>query len=33
VHDIKGSMAHTAMLPPDQCAAIRGTNATRLFKL
>jgi aminocarboxymuconate-semialdehyde decarboxylase len=33
VHDIKGSMAHTAMLPPDQCAAIRGSNATRLFKL
>lgn len=33
VHDIKGSMAHTAMLPPDQCAAIRGANATRLFKL
>jgi aminocarboxymuconate-semialdehyde decarboxylase len=33
VHDIKGSMAHTAMLPQDQCNAIRGANATRLFKL
>lgn len=33
VHDIKGSLAHTAALPKDQCEAIRGGNAKRVFKL
>ncbi len=33
VHDIKGSLAHTAALPKDQCDAIRGGNAKRVFKL
>jgi aminocarboxymuconate-semialdehyde decarboxylase len=33
VHDIKGSLAHTAALPPDQMTAIRGGNAKRVFKL
>jgi aminocarboxymuconate-semialdehyde decarboxylase len=33
VHDIKGSLAHTASLPKDQCDAIRGGNAKRVFKL
>ena len=31
VHDIAGSLAHTAALPADQRDAIRGANATRLF--
>ena len=33
VHDVAGSLANTAALPPDQCDAIRGTNAIRLFGL
>lgn len=33
VHDIKGSLAHTAALPKDQCDAIRGANAKRVFKI
>jgi aminocarboxymuconate-semialdehyde decarboxylase len=31
VHDITGSLAHTAMLPADQRDAIRGTTAQGLF--
>jgi aminocarboxymuconate-semialdehyde decarboxylase len=33
VHDVAGSLANTAALPPDQCAAIRGTTALGLFGL
>jgi aminocarboxymuconate-semialdehyde decarboxylase len=33
VHDVQGSLANTAILPPDQREAIRGGNATRLFGL
>ena len=33
VHDVAGSLANTAALPPDQRDAIRGTNALRLFGL
>ena len=33
VHDIDGSLANTAALPPDERDAIRGTTATRLFGL
>jgi aminocarboxymuconate-semialdehyde decarboxylase len=33
VHDIEGSLAHTAMLPADERDAIRGTNAAKLFDL
>ncbi|HYK94505.1 MAG TPA: amidohydrolase family protein [Candidatus Dormibacteraeota bacterium] len=33
VHDIAGSLANTAALPPDQRDAIRGRNAIRLFGL
>jgi aminocarboxymuconate-semialdehyde decarboxylase len=33
VHDIKGSLKHTAALPKEQCDAIRGGNAQRVFKL
>lgn len=33
VHDIDGSLRHTAALPADQCRAIRGDNATRVFGL
>src|SRR5262249_11008130 len=33
VHDIKGSFAYTAALPPDQRDAIRSTNARALFKI
>jgi aminocarboxymuconate-semialdehyde decarboxylase len=31
VHDITGSLTHTALLPPDQRDAVRGTNAKTLF--
>jgi aminocarboxymuconate-semialdehyde decarboxylase len=31
VHDVAGSLAHTAALPPDERDAIRGANAVRLF--
>jgi aminocarboxymuconate-semialdehyde decarboxylase len=31
VHDVAGSLANTAALPPDQRDAIRGENALRLF--
>jgi aminocarboxymuconate-semialdehyde decarboxylase len=33
VHDVVGSLANTAALPPDQRDAIRGGNALRLFEL
>ncbi len=33
VHDVVGSLANTAALPSDQCEAIRGGNASRLFGL
>ena len=33
VHDVAGSLANTAALPPDQCDAIRGGNARALFDL
>jgi aminocarboxymuconate-semialdehyde decarboxylase len=33
VHDVVGSLANTAALPPDQRDAIRGTNALQLFGL
>jgi len=33
VHDVAGSLANTAALPPDQRDAIRGTNAIALFGL
>jgi len=33
VHDVVGSLANTAALPPDQRDAIRGSNARRLFGL
>ena len=33
VHDVQGSLANTAALPPDQCDAIRGGNARRLFAI
>jgi aminocarboxymuconate-semialdehyde decarboxylase len=33
VHDVAGSLAHTAALPPDERDAIRGVNAIRLFGL
>ena len=33
VHDVVGSLANTAALPPDERDAIRGTNAIRLFGL
>ncbi|MFN8058957.1 MAG: amidohydrolase family protein [Vicinamibacterales bacterium] len=33
VNDVKGSMAHTAMLPAYQRDAIRGANARRVFGL
>jgi aminocarboxymuconate-semialdehyde decarboxylase len=33
VHDVAGSLANTAALPPDQRDAIRGANALRLFGL
>lgn len=33
VHDVTGSLAHTAMLPPDERDAIRGRNAAGLFGL
>ena len=33
VHDVAGSLANTAALPPDQRDAIRGTNALGLFGL
>jgi aminocarboxymuconate-semialdehyde decarboxylase len=33
VHDVAGSLANTAALPPDQRDAIRGTNAKALFGL
>jgi aminocarboxymuconate-semialdehyde decarboxylase len=33
VHDVVGSLANTAALPPDQRDAIRGSNALRLFGL
>src|SRR6478672_4609772 len=33
VHDIAGSLANTAALPPDQRDAIRGSTAVRLFRL
>ncbi|HJP89519.1 MAG TPA: amidohydrolase family protein [Candidatus Limnocylindrales bacterium] len=33
VHDVVGSLANTAALPPDQRDAIRGTSALELFRL
>jgi aminocarboxymuconate-semialdehyde decarboxylase len=33
VHDIVGSLAHTAALPADQREFVRGTNAKRLFAI
>jgi aminocarboxymuconate-semialdehyde decarboxylase len=33
VHDVGGSLAHTAALSPDERHAIRGANAVRLFGL
>jgi aminocarboxymuconate-semialdehyde decarboxylase len=33
VHDVVGSLANTAALSPDDREAIRGGNATRLFRL
>jgi aminocarboxymuconate-semialdehyde decarboxylase len=33
VHDVAGSLANTAALPPDQRDAIRGTNAIGVFGL
>lgn len=33
VHDIKGSFSNTGSLPADQCRAIRGDNAIRVFEL
>ena len=33
VHDVAGSLANTAALPPEQRDAIRGTNAKALFGL
>jgi aminocarboxymuconate-semialdehyde decarboxylase len=33
VHDMTGAMQYTAMLPPDQCQAIREGNTRRIFKL
>ncbi len=33
VHDIKGSLNNTGSLPADQCRAIRGDNAMRIFEL
>ena len=33
VHDMKGAMQYTAMLPLDQCQAIREDNARRIFKI
>ncbi len=33
VHDTKGAFANSAQLPSDQCAAVRGTNARRIFEL
>jgi aminocarboxymuconate-semialdehyde decarboxylase len=33
VHDVAGSLAHTAALPPAEREAIRGANAIRLFGL
>jgi len=33
VHDVKGSLANTAALPPEQRDAIRGGNARALFDL
>lgn len=33
VHDVVGSLANTAALPPDRRDAIRGSNARRLFGL
>ncbi|HEY8238244.1 MAG TPA: amidohydrolase family protein, partial [Candidatus Limnocylindrales bacterium] len=33
VHDVAGSLANTAALPPDQRDAIRGSNALALFGL
>jgi aminocarboxymuconate-semialdehyde decarboxylase len=33
VHDTKGAFANTALLPAQQCSAIRGSNAQRVFGL
>jgi aminocarboxymuconate-semialdehyde decarboxylase len=33
VHDVAGSLANTAALPPDERDAIRGANAIALFDL
>jgi aminocarboxymuconate-semialdehyde decarboxylase len=33
VHDMKGSMRNTEILPPDQCQAIREGNARQIFKI
>jgi aminocarboxymuconate-semialdehyde decarboxylase len=33
VHDVAGSLANTAALPPDQRDAIRGANAKALFRI
>jgi aminocarboxymuconate-semialdehyde decarboxylase len=33
VHDIAGSLAHTAALPTAERDAVRGENAVRLFRL
>ena len=33
VHDVKGSTANTAALPPDVCHAIREGNARKIFNI
>ena len=33
VHDTKGAFANSAALPPEQCRAIRGANAQKVFGL
>lgn len=33
VHDMKGSMGNTAMLPAEVCHAIREGNARSIFQL
>ena len=33
VHDTRGAFAHTALLSPQVCAAVRGRNAMRVFGL
>jgi aminocarboxymuconate-semialdehyde decarboxylase len=33
VHDTKGAFANTQRLPEQQCEAVRGRNAQRVFGL